>query len=63
MEILRSAPRGTIDGPVKIPEGIPDGWIVCDGKNGTPDLSPSALANMAEVKKRIDKEFAYVMKE
>jgi hypothetical protein len=58
----KDIPVGVIAGPFEKSHGIPKGWIVCDGNNGTPNLTPSALANMAEIKKKKDKEFAYIMK-
>jgi hypothetical protein len=56
-------PPGAIYGPVAILDGIPEGWKVCDGTNGTPRLDSSSIANLAAIKKMKDKEFAYVMKE
>lgn len=35
-------PRGMITAWAGTPENIPDGWALCDGQNGTPDLNDSS---------------------
>lgn len=62
-EETKDLPSGVIYGPVEIPGGVPEGWKVCDGQNGTPRLDSTSLENLAMLKRKTYKEFAYVMKE
>lgn len=41
-------------GPVAILDGIPDGWVECDGKNGTPRVTEESLERLREEKRKID---------
>lgn len=55
-------PTGVVYGPVEIPDGVPDGWAVCDGTNGTPKLDSTTQPNLAILKQATGKDWAYVQK-
>jgi len=59
-EVMRTIPRGALWGPIAISDGIPKGWIVCDGLNGTSDLRQSKLVKL--LSELNGKEYNYVMK-
>jgi hypothetical protein len=59
-EIMRTVPPGALYGPVAIPDGIPGGWIVCDGQNGTPDMRRTPMVEA--MTSHLHKNTNYVMK-
>jgi len=58
-EIIKTVPPFTLYGPVAILDGIPEGWIECDGQNGTPDMRNAENVRISELQK---KKINYVMK-